>query len=81
MIYLGTKKNIHITYKKLLKNNKKIKIIKTKQNKKKKQMNFKCNINVKAMTSEEHQKSCASNFLVSIKKIMVASNMLALLIL
>ena len=28
-------------------------------------MNFKCNINVKAMTSGEHKKSCASNLLVS----------------
>ena len=30
-------------------------------------MNFKCNINIKAMTSGEHQKSCALNLLVSIK--------------
>ena len=42
-------------------------MIKTKLKKKDKNMNFKCNINVKAMTSREHQKSCALNLLVSIK--------------
>ena len=30
-------------------------------------MIFKCNVNVKAMTSGEHQKSLASDLLVSIK--------------
>ena len=30
-------------------------------------MNFKKNINVKAVTSGEHQKSCASDLLVPIK--------------
>ena len=30
-------------------------------------MNFKCNVNVKAMTSRENQENCASNLLVSIK--------------
>ena len=44
-------------------------------------MNFKCKINVKAMTSGEHQKSCVSNLLVSIKQLMVAYNILVLLIL
>ena len=46
-----------------------MKMIKTKQTKKQKNtnMNFKCNIIVKAMASWEHQKSCASNLLVSIK--------------
>ena len=42
-------------------------------------MNFKSNINVKAMTSREHQNYCALNLLVSIKQLMVASSMLALL--
>ena len=41
--------------------------MKTKQNKKEQNYEFKSNINVKVMTSWEHQKSCASNFLVSIK--------------
>ena len=40
-----------------------MKIVKTKQ-KKNKNMNFKCNIIVKAMTSGEHQKMVASNMLV-----------------
>ena len=53
------------------KNNKKI-IIKTKQ-KKNKNTNFKSNIYVKAMTPREHQKSCSSNLLVSIKYLIVAS--------
>ena len=44
-------------------------------------MNFKYKINVKAMISREHQKSCALNILVSIKLLMVASSMLVLLIL
>ena len=39
---------------------------KNKTNRKNKNINFKCHINVQAMTSEEHQKSCASNLLVSI---------------
>ena len=42
-------------------------------------MNFKSNTNVKAMTSGEHKNYCALNFLVSIKQLMVASSMLALL--
>ena len=42
---------------------------------------MKSNINVKVMTSGEHQKSCESNLLVSIKYLMVASSMLALCIL
>ena len=44
-------------------------------------MSFKCNINVKAMASREHQKGWALNLLVSIKQLMVASSMLVLLIL
>ena len=48
--------------------------MKTKQNKAKKRKNidFKSNINVKAMTSGEHQKCCALNLLVSIKRLMLA---------
>ena len=41
-------------------------MIKTKQSKKNKIMNFKCSINVKAMTSRQYQKSCVSNLLVSV---------------
>ena len=41
-------------------------MIKAKQ-KQNKNMNFKCNINVKAMISGEYKKSFASNLLVSIK--------------
>ena len=41
-------------------------------------MNFKSNINVKAMTSGQHQKNCALNLLVSIKQLMVASSILQL---
>ena len=44
-------------------------------------MNFKCNINVKAMTSREDQKGFVSNPLVSIKYLVVASSTLVLLIL
>ena len=40
-----------------------------------KNMSFKYNISVKAMTSGEHQKSCALNLLVSIKELTIASNM------
>ena len=54
-----------------------LKIIKAKQ----KNMNFKCNINIKAIKSGEHKKSCVPNLLVSIKYLMVVSNMLVLLIL
>ena len=36
---------------------------------------FKRNVNIKAMISGEHQKSCASNLLVSIKYLIVASSM------
>ena len=32
-----------------------------------KNLNFKCNVNVKAMTSRVHQKSSAVNLLVSMK--------------
>ena len=46
-----------------------------------KNLNLKCNINVKAMASRVHQKSSALNLLVSIKYLMVASNILVLLIL
>ena len=42
-------------------------------------MNFKCNINVKAMTSGTHQKSSILYLLVSIKWLMVASILLVLL--
>ena len=64
-IYLGTK-NMHIKYEKNnLKNNIKIKT-KTKRKKIEQILNFKCNINVKTMTSREHQKSCALHLLVSI---------------
>ena len=44
-------------------------------------MNFKCNINVKAMTSREDQKGFVSNPLVSIKYLVVAWSTLVLLIL
>ena len=65
----GNKKNIHIKYKKIQpKKNRKIKIIKNKPKKKtNKNVNFKCNINVKVMTSGGHQKSSALNLLVLIK--------------
>ena len=43
----------------IYKNN--LKIAKQNKTKKNKNFNFKGNINVKAMTSREHQKSCASN--------------------
>ena len=46
-----------------------------------KNLNFKCSITVKDMTSDVHQKSSAVNPLVSIKQLMVASNLLVLLIL
>ena len=55
-MYLGTKK--HIKYKK-----NDLKIIK----KTTKNMNLKFNINIKATTSGEHQKSWVSNLLGSIK--------------
>ena len=69
VIYLGTKKYTYKISKKIQpKNNRKIKIIKKNQRKKtNKNLNFKCNINVKAMTSGVHQKSSALNLLVSIK--------------
>ena len=44
-------------------------------------MIFKCNINVKAMTSGEHQKSFASDLLVSIKQLMMATSIHVLLML
>ena len=44
-------------------------------------MSFQRNINVKAITSGEREKSYASNLLVSIKQFMVASNILVLLML
>ena len=65
-IYIYT--YMHIKDKKQPKNNRKIKIIKTKQIKERtKRLSFKYNINVKAMTSGEDQKSSALNLLVSIK--------------
>ena len=81
--YTWEQKNIHIKYKKKQpKNSRKIKILKPNQRKKwSKILNFKCSINVKAMTSGVHQKSPALNLLVSIKLLMVASNILVLLIL
>ena len=67
---------MHIKYTKIQpKNNKKIKILKTNQRKKNEQTSeFKCNINVKAMTSGVHQKSSALNLLVSIKYFRVPNN-------
>ena len=44
------------------KNKRKIKIIRTNQKKMNKNLNFKCNINVKAMISGVHQKSSALIF-------------------
>ena len=44
-------------------------------------MNLKFNINIKAMTSGEHQKSWVSNLVGSIKWLMMASNMLVSLML
>ena len=44
-----------------------------------KNLNFKCNVNVKTMTSGAHQKSSILYLLVSIKWLMVASIMLVLL--
>ena len=66
--YTWKQKNINTKYKKNRKNNKKrkSKIIKTKQEKNK-NINFKRNINVVLVTSREHQKSCASKLLVSVK--------------
>ena len=54
--YNWEQKDIHIKYKKIQsKNNRKIKIIKTNQKiKMSKNLNFKCDINVKAMTSGAH---------------------------
>ena len=49
--------------------------------KKRKNRNLKSNIDIKAMTSGEHQKSCASNLLVSIKYLIAAFNMVVLFIL
>ena len=46
-----------------------------------KNMNLKFNINIKATTSGEHQKSWVSNLLGSIKQLMMASNMLVSLML
>ena len=43
-------------------------------------MYIKCNINVKGMTSGEHQKSYLSNLLVSIKYLMVTFNIVVLFI-
>ena len=63
--YTWKQKNIHIKYKKQPKNNKKI-IIQTKQRKKDQKLNFKCNINVKVMTSGEYKKNSALNLLISI---------------
>ena len=63
------------------KQKKPLKLKKIYDNSKNRSIDFKINISVKAMASGEHKKCCASNLLVYIKYLMVASSMLVLFVL